>query len=277
MKKFFMTLVFVSKIFGCEAIWNNGPTQLLKDIFEITETSGVENLESAVKQSNFRWIRPKGFELWDVYSLFDDVQRANLAKKIKNSSLAKAKMPTKKHYDAVVIFGATTSRVQDRIQFLMKLHLQGITWNKVYLLGSTRDLKFGNEADKAMAKVLETKGAAATEMAMVNEVWQQTPKPDCFKDIPTISIQSGQRPDGVRASAEDTLREMTKNFGDVNGKEFLFVSNNPYIPYQDAVTKKVLGSYGMSIDTVGEAMTATTTMENVLDTVARCLTNIQRP
>lgn len=31
----------------------------------------------------------------------------------------------------------------------------------------------------------------------------------------------------------------------------------------------------MSIETVGEAMTATTTMENVLDTVARCLTNIR--
>ena len=277
MKKFFITLAFVSTLFSCETIWNNGPTQLLKDIFEVTKTIGVEKLESAVKQSNFRWIRPKGFELWDVYSLFDDVQRAKLTEIVKNSSVAKAKLPTKKHYDAVVIFGATTPRVQDRIAFLMKLQQQGITWNKVYLLGSTRNLKIGNEADKTMAKVLETNGAAATEMAMVNEIWQQTPKPDSFKDIPTVSIQSGQQPDGTRASTEDTLREMTKDFGDVKDKDFLFISNNPYIPYQDAVTKKVLGQYGMSIETVGEAMTATTTMENVLDTVARCLTNIQRP
>jgi hypothetical protein len=158
----------------------------------------------------------------------------------------------------------------------MKLHQQGITWDKVYLLGSTRDLKIGTDADKAMAKVLAAKGVAATEMAMVNEIWQQTPKPDSFKDIPPISIQSGQRADGARANTEDTLREMTRDFGDVNGKEFLFISNNPYIPYQDAVTKKVLGQHGMSIETIGEAMTDTTTMENVLDTVARCLTNIQR-
>jgi len=268
-------LAFASTLFSCETIWNNGPTQLLKDIFHIMDVDGVKNLESAVKQSNFRWIRPKGFELWDVYSLFDDEQRAKLTEIVKNSSLAKAKLPTKKHYDAVVIFGATTPRVQDRIAFLMKLQQQGITWNKVYLLGSTRNLKIGNEADKAMAKVLETKGATATEMAMANEIWQQTPKPDSFKDIPTISIQSGRQPDGTRASTEDTLREMTKDFGDVKDKEFLFISNNPYIPYQDAVTKKVLGQYGMSIETVGEAMTATTTMENVLDTVARCLTNIK--
>jgi hypothetical protein len=276
MKKFFITLAFVSTLFSCEAIWNNGPTQLLKDIFEATKTIGVENLESAVKQSNFKWIRPKGFELWDVYSLFDDAQRAKLTEIVKNSSLAKAKMPTKKHYDAVVVFGATTARVRDRIAFLMKLHQQGITWNKVYLLGSTRNLKIGNDSDKEMAKILETKGALATEMAMVNEIWQQTPKPDSFKDIPNISIQSGQRPDGSRASAEDTLREMTKEFGDVNGKEFLFISNNPYISYQDAVAKKVLGQLGVVIETAGEAMTTTTTMENVLDTVARCLKNIQR-
>jgi hypothetical protein len=276
MKKFFISLAFVSTLFSCETIWNNGPTQLLKDIFRITDTSGVETLESAVKQSNFRWIRPKGFELWDVYSLFDNEQRAKLTEIVKNSSLAKAKLPTKKHYDAVVIFGATTPRVQDRIAFLMKLQQQGITWNKVYLLGSTRNLKIGNDADKEMAKVLETKGAATTEMAMVNEIWQQIPKPDSFKEIPTVSIQSGQQPDGTRASTEDTLREMTKDFGDVKDKDFLFISNNPYIPYQDAVTKKVLGQYGMSIETVGEAMTASTTMENVLDTVARCLTNIPK-
>ena len=268
-------MAFVSTLFSCETIWNNGPTQLLKDIFRITDTSGVETLESAVKQSNFRWIRPKGFELWDVYSLFDNEQRAKLTEIVKNSSLAKAKLPTKKHYDAVVIFGATTPRVQDRIAFLMKLQQQGITWNKVYLLGSTRNLKIGNDADKEMAKVLETKGAATTEMAMVNEIWQQIPKPDSFKEIPTVSIQSGQQPDGTRASTEDTLREMTKDFGDVKDKDFLFISNNPYIPYQDAVTKKVLGQYGMSIETVGAAMSSGETMENVLDTVARCLTNIK--
>ena len=207
MKKFFITLAFVSTLFSCETIWNNGPTQLLKDIFHIMDVDGVKNLESAVKQSNFRWIRPKGFELWDVYSLFDDEQRAKLTEIVKNSSLAKAKLPTKKHYDAVVIFGATTPRVQDRIAFLMKLQQQGITWNKVYLLGSTRNLKIGNEADKAMAKVLETKGVAATEMTMMNELWQQTVVSESLKNLPVVSIVSGERPDGTRANTEDTLRD----------------------------------------------------------------------
>jgi hypothetical protein len=38
MKKFFISLAFASTLFSCETIWNNGPTQLLKDIFTITGT-----------------------------------------------------------------------------------------------------------------------------------------------------------------------------------------------------------------------------------------------
>jgi hypothetical protein len=84
MKKILLALTFISSIFSCEAIWNNGPTQLLKDIFKIMDVSGVETLETAVQQSNFRWIRPKGLERWDVYSLLDNTQRVALTKKIKH-------------------------------------------------------------------------------------------------------------------------------------------------------------------------------------------------
>ncbi len=268
-------MVFAGTLFSCEAIWNNGPTQLLKDIFKITDVQGVESLETAVKQSNFRWIRPKGLERWDVYSLLDDMQRTALSKKVKSSSLAKVKMPLKKHYDAIVVLGATVSRVKSRMEFLARIHKDGITCGKIYLLGSTRDLKIGTELDKEMAKKLEEKGAEATEMAMMKEFWQQNVVLKSIEHIPVIAIQSGQRADGTRANTEDTLRDMVKDFGDVQGKSFLFISDNPYICYQDAVSKKVLKSYGANIETVGAAMSSEETMENVLDTVARCLTNVK--
>lgn len=275
MKKFLIVLTFVSTIFSCEAVWNNGPTQLLKDIFKIMNVSGVEKLETAVQQSNFRWIRPKGLELWDrQYSLLDDTQRLALTKIVSRSDLAKEKLPCKKHYDAIVILGATTTRVKSRIEFFSRIHKLGTSCDKVYLLGSTRDLKIGTEADKEMAQALEEKGAEATEMAMMQELWHQSTLSQPSNSI-IIAIQSGQREDGTRANTEDTLRDMVKDFGDAKGKNFLFISNNPYIPYQDAVAKKVLSSSGANIETVGQAMPDNTTIENVLDTVARCLTNIQ--
>ncbi len=276
MKKFWVILAFVNTLFCCEAIWNNGPTNLLKDIFTITETNGVETLESAIKQSNFRWIRPKGLERWDVYSLFDNAKRCALTKKINGSALAKEKMPIKKHYDGVVVLGATTSRVKARIEFLIRLHKMGITWDKIYLLGSTRDLKIGNEADQEMAKVLAAKNSVPTEMNMMNDIWQQTTMPESLKAIAVVSIQSGERPDGTRANTEDTLVDMVKGTHNVKGMTFLFISNNPYICYQDAVAKRVLEKYDVVIETVGEAMAPKETMENVVDTVARCLTNIKR-
>ncbi len=267
-------LGFLPAMFGCEAIWNNGPTQLLRDIFAITEITNVEDLASATQQSNFRWIRPKGLERWHLYSILDDGQRSKLTKKIKHSAVAKVKMPQQKHYAAVAVHGATTTRVKTRIEFLLKLARQGITWDKIYLLGSTRDLNTGPEADQRMATVLKAKALPMTEMAMIEYLWQQAIKPRSCKAIPVVSIQSGQRPDGTRANTDDTLIDMAKNIDHVKGKSILFISNNPYICYQDAVAKRVLKLYAVIIETVGDAMHGES-MENVLDTIARCLTNMQ--
>lgn len=274
MKKIFFAFTFVSSIFSCEIIWNNGPTQLLKDIFHIMDVNGVGNIETAVQQSNFRWLRPKGLERWDVYSFLDFKQRAELTRKIKYSGLAKEKIPLQKHYDAIIILGATTSRVKSRIAFFNKIYKQGITCNKIYLLGSTRDLKIGTDLDKKMAQVLEAKNLDPTEMNMMKNIWQKV-VPNLPESITIVAIQSGRRPDGTRANTEDTLKDMLEDFGDAEGKSFLFISSNPYICYQDAVEKKVLIPYGAIVETVGEAMNKNETMENVLDTVARCLTNIK--
>ncbi len=274
MKELAVLIAFLPAVFGCEAIWNNGPTQLLRDIFEITEIDNVEDFKFATQQANFRWIRPKGYERWHIYSILNDSQRAKLTKIINKSALAKAKMPTKKHYHAVVVFGATTTRVKTRMEFLMKLANQGVTWDKVFLLGSTRDLNTGPDHDQKMAIFLKMMGEAETEMVMLEYLWKQLNKPKFCLNIPVISIQSGNRSDGTRANTEDTLVEMVKKIENAQGKNILFISNNPYICYQDAVAKKVLNSFGVLVETVGEAMVSGESMENVLDTTASCLTNI---
>ncbi len=262
-------------IFGCETIWNNGPTQLLRDIFKITETSGVEQLETAVEQSKFKWVRPKELELWHVYSVLNRPQRMALTKIIKHSDLAKEKLPQKQHYDAVVVLGAATSRARVRVEFLIKLYKMGITWDKVYLLGSTRDLRTGKGTDQQMAQTLGNNGIAPTEIEMVKYTWQEIQMPESLRDIPVQPIQAGERADGNRAELEDTLAELLKVAGDIQGKNFLFIANNPYICFLDAEAKRVLEKSGVNVETVGEEMKAEP-MENVLDAVVKCLINMQR-
>ncbi len=274
MKKLAVLVAILPAVFGCEAIWNNGPTQLLRDIFEISEIDNVDDLKFVTQQANFRWIRPKGYERWHIYSILNDSQREKLTKIIKKSALAKAKMPTKKHYHAVVVLGATTARVKNRMEFLMQLANHGVTWDKVFLLGSTRDLNVGTEQDQRMAIFLKKMGSAETEMFMMQYLWSQINKPKFCASIPVISIQSGNRADGTRANTEDSLVEMAKNIDSAQGKNILFISNNPYICYQDAVAKKILNSFGVSVETVGEGMSSEESMENVLDTVAKCLTKM---
>lgn len=270
-----IALVNVTFAFGCEAIWNNGPTQLLKDIFKITETSGVEQLETAIEQSKFKWVRPKKLELWHVYSVLNRPQRMALTKIIKHSDLAKEKLPQKQHYDAVVVLGAATSRARVRIEFLIKLYKMGTTWDKVYLLGSTRDLRTGKGTDQQMAQILGKNGIAPTEIEMVKYTWQEIQMPESLRDIPVQPIQAGERADGSRAELEDTLAELLKVAGDIQGKNFLFIANNPYICFLDAEAKRVLEKSGVNVETVGEEMRAEP-MENVLDAVVKCLINMQR-
>ena len=280
MKKILFVLVITHSLFSSEAIWNNGPTQLLKDIFAIMGIEGVENLETAARQADFRWSRPKNLEYWDFYTLSEGDQRKALVKKIKESALVKAKIPSKKHYYAVVVLGATAGTVKARIAFLLGLYDKaGISFDKIYLLGSTRDLKVGNKSDKEMVKTLEKKGLATTEIEMMNEIWQQTQMPDALKQIPVVQVQAGERSDGMRASTEDTIMEMVKDGQNLKGKSFLFVSDNPYICFQDAIAKKTLTPYGIEVETVGEGVNNQKMLdekiENVLHSVARCLTNVK--
>jgi len=79
MKKLLLLLLtlFTFNAFGCGAIWkigtenNSGPTQLLKDIFEITKIKHDGSLENAVSQTQFKWLRPKFMERWHLYRLLD--------------------------------------------------------------------------------------------------------------------------------------------------------------------------------------------------------------
>ena len=73
--------------------------------------------------------------------------------------------------------------------------------------------------------------------------------------------------------------EMVKDGQNLKGKSFLFVSDNPYICFQDAIAKKTLTPYGIEVETVGEGVNNQKMLdekiENVLHSVARCLTNVK--
>jgi hypothetical protein len=181
-------------------------------------------------------------------------------------------MPKEKHYNAVVICCGWFSVTQRRIDFLIKLHNKGITFDKIYLLGTVRSLRNGPEDERKLIPLLKQKKITLDEMSMIEYLWQQTAIPDSLKSIPIKSHKAVKGLDG-RPTQHDALTVMVNNTKIIKGEKFLIITNNPYICMHDAIAKKVLGPYEINVETVGPAMEAES-IEDVLDSIARCLYNL---
>lgn len=280
MKKILLLLVLLPATFACNAIWkvgpaaDSGPTQLLKDIFTITKIKNDDNLENIIKQTSFKWLRPKFMERWHSYCLLDRGQKRELAKLIKNSVFYKEKLPKRKHYDALFLCCGLCCNMQKRIDFLIKLHNQGITFDKIYLLGTTHHLRNGHDEEKKLVPILNQKNINLNEMAMAEYLWQQTPMPDSLRLIPVESFKAVRHSDGFSSKMHCALKVMVNSIKITKGKSFLFVTNNPYICMHDAIAKNALAPYEVNVETVGAAMESEQ-LEVVLGRIARCLYNLQ--
>ncbi|MCX7342572.1 MAG: hypothetical protein NT128_00260 [Proteobacteria bacterium] len=283
MKKLLLLLLLLTQhnSFGCDAIWktgaenDSGPTQLLKDIFEITKIKNNGSLKNAIQQTQFRWLRPKLMQQWHHYRFLDRGQKRDLEKLIKDSFFTREKLPKHKHYDTVILCGAWSEVAKMRIAFLVKLYEQGITFDKFYLLGCDRSLRSGADEEKKLIPLLKQKNIALEEVAMIEYLWQQTPMPESLKIFPIKLYKAIKSLGGLSPTLCDALMVMVSNAKITKGESFLLISSNPYICMHDAVAKKVLAPYEVNVETVGPAMEKES-LEDVLDSIARCLYNLKK-
>lgn len=271
-----LALCFSSQIIACEALWNNGPSQLLREIFTALELQGVDNLETAREAAKKHLMRPKDKERWEVYKTVSDAQKEQLRPLLFDSAMVKRVLPSRSDYDAAAVFGATITRVTNRLEYLCKLLANGLKVQTIYLLGSDRDLRAGNLDDQSYAIKLVNRGIEPSEMQMMICLWenlkQKYPK---LQDMRVILIKANKKPNGKRASTIDNLEAMLKLNQNISNQHILFISNNPYIAYQDSVCKKVLQKTGVIFETVGDAASTNETVENILDSIAMTLDNVE--
>lgn len=271
-----LTLCFSSQIVACEALWNNAPSQLLTDIFQSLKLQGVENIETARKVAKKHLMRPKDKERWEVYKTVSDAQKEQLRPLLFNSVMVKRVLPSRNDYDAAAVFGATITRVTNRLEYLCELLANGLKVSTIYLLGSDRDLRAGTVDDQAYAIKLVNRGIEPNEMQMMICVWDDLKKKyPKLQNMRVILVTAPKKANGKRAGTIDNLESMAKLTPDLKGKHILFISNNPYISYQDSVCKKVLQETEAIFETVGDAASENETVENILDSVAMTLDNIE--
>ncbi|MCX7343363.1 MAG: hypothetical protein NT128_04385 [Proteobacteria bacterium] len=254
-----LMLVILSSIFSSEIIWKNGPTELLKEVFKITKVKESDDLECLISQTSSKWVRPTFMESWHAYSFLNKGQKKELVKLFENPDFAKERLPKQTHYDAVIIMGFNPQRLQKRINFLIKLHNQGITFGNIYLLGTSNDLKIGGPIEEKMK---------------IEYLWYHTPKPDALNHVKVTALMVCRNTSGFDATSNDLVMKMAAQ-KDVKEKNFLLISSDSYILNQDAGVKKVLDAYGVTLETVCPAMQGESP-DSVLKNIAKCLQHLRR-
>lgn len=208
------------------------------------------------------WQRPLQVERWQVPDLNVE-ERGIVLSYATKMGLLESRYPQKKHYDYAVIMGGATFRMEKRMQFFQELWNAGYRFDRIVLLSGDRPI------DPAVEKLPE---GCKTETEAAHAMWKMRDLPaeirnipTLFVDMPMVPIYRGKR----RPSSADTIAKWIKTHPKPGS--CLFISNQPYINYQEA-TARLLIPKGFTVEMVGPgAVPAELNAADILDSIARWL------
>src|SRR5579872_5879187 len=119
------------------------PSDFLCRILELTHIEHDGTLKNIVtltqKEQPIGFIRPRGKERWEISDIHED-KRADIIATFEQMGILDTLLPTKTHYNYVMVHGATLSRAQTRMLFLVELYNQGIRFDNIIILSGKRIL-----------------------------------------------------------------------------------------------------------------------------------------
>jgi len=242
-------------------------SQELVELLQITGVQCERTLPKIVEATQKAWLRPSGKERWEVEEQYDAAQQRQIVEICKRMGLLAEIRPKKAHYRYCCIFGAALPTIEKRLEFAAKLSQEGIVFQELVFLTGDRDLD--ERIDRVSFLVTlpknETEGMVALYESML--------LPAIFKSVPMNIVNTPKRSTQMgwlRPNTYDTLVYWLKSLpmpGTV-----LFISNQPYVCYQNATARNVLpGTF--DFETVGcEASQGYFLRASLLlDTIARWL------
>lgn len=240
------------------------------EIVQLLSLTGIEHdgsLDSIIKETQASWLRKPGQERWDIVEQNWE-QRAAIFNVFKKIGLLDEVKPKHLQYDYTLLMGALLSRVQTRLQSLIDVWNDGVRFNYIIILSGARPLI---DEELQAYQVSFSGTLPTTETEMMKSVYEQTAMPEEMRQIPLIIIDVPmlKNQDGTlrRPSTGDTV-DLWLQSNPVPGS-CLVVSNQPYILYQDSVTKCLLPDL-FSVETFGQE-DQNSSIGVHLDNLARCL------
>ncbi len=261
MKKWFLTLA----IYFCSFSFAT-PIQERKidsaALLELISALNIPKDANIVAETQKRWLRKAGQERWELAELPTEQKRFVLDWAEKQGLFAPWK-PTLPTYDKALILGATTSRMQMRLDYLKELWLQGTRFNEIVWLTGDRPL------DKRVDGLLER---CDNESQAAHILWAETDLPEEMRKLPVVYIAVPMKTeDGAlkRPNTEDTIIAWLESAP--QPCTALFVSDQPFCGYQFAVINTCLPA-AYQFDLVGQGVESTShpaAAAITLDSIAR--------
>jgi hypothetical protein len=261
MKKYLMSLMLCL----CSLICAN-PIQDHKidagALSELALTLGIHPDKNIIDETQKRWLRKPGQERWELNEINSN-QRVFVLNWAKENGLFADWKPSCQVYDKALILGATTSRMQMRLEHLKQLWIQGVRFEQIVWLTGERPL---DERVDALTKRCNNESEAARIL------WDEADLPEGMRNLSVVFVAVPMKAEGLslkRPNTEDTIIAWLKISPEPC--KALFVSDQPFCGYQFAVIKTSLPK-AFLFDLVGpgvESINHPAAAAILLDSIAR--------
>ncbi len=275
------------------AQFHGTPTQLQKivqggklsstllEILEITKIKHDGTLGSVVEATQKGWLRKAGTERWEMDNAREELKPA-LEPLFQKLGIIDEVAPTAKQYTYGLILGATITSMRERFAYALDLWKKGVVCTHLVFLVGERPLDPVKESEAVLYDAhnmylpfrpdwKRQNVQPKTETDAAKLLFDQANLPKEFKDsvkITFIDTPMQKLPDGTfrRPNTGDTVN-LFKPMLEKTPGTILAISNQPYVGYQDAVTRTLLAGY--SVETVGAKAKGNIHIGVTLDNLAR--------
>ncbi len=213
-----------------------------------------------VETTQQRWLRRPSQERWEIAELSSD-QRLFVLNWATEQGLFALWKPLYKTYDKALILGATTSRMQMRLDYLKQLWEDGIRFSEIVWLTGDKPL------DK---RVDDLTDLCSNESEAAHILWEETNLSEEMRNLPVVFIAVPMKKEESvlkRPNTEDTIIAWLKEAPEPCTE--LFVSDHPFCGYQFAVIKANLPSsflfdlVGQGVDPISHPAAAAITLDSI--------------
>jgi hypothetical protein len=262
MKKYLVLLLFFfSSVVFANPIQDHklDPEALSKLAMQV----GIPSDKNIIEETQKRWLRKPNQERWELDEINAE-QRVFVLNWAQENGLFVEWKPSLKVYDKALILGATTSRMQMRLDYLKQLYAQGVRFNEVVWLTGKRPL------DKRVDSLTER---CQNESEAAHILWNEASLPEGMRNLPVVFVEvpmmKGEGSSLKRPNTEDTIVDWLKIAPQPCSA--LFVSDQPFCGYQFAIIKRILPKE-FRFDLVGpgvESVEHPAAAAIILDSIAR--------